>query len=123
MPATEVTIYQEGNGKAPLVEWINGLPRKVRRKCHARISALGESGNELRDPICRYLDDGIWELRFKKGKVNYRILYAFYGQNAVLLTHGITKEDEVPKNEIERAKRYLTNYRNDSKLHTYPGEP
>jgi len=37
--------------------------------------------------------------------VNYRILYCFYGQGVALLVAGITKEDKVPEQEIERAVR------------------
>jgi Phage derived protein Gp49-like (DUF891) len=35
--------------------------------------------------------------------VNYRILYFFSGKAAVVLSHGITKEREVPTREIDRA--------------------
>jgi hypothetical protein len=39
----------------------------------------------------------------KVGTVNYRILYFFCGSNVVCLSHGFTKEGEVPDAEIETA--------------------
>jgi hypothetical protein len=35
--------------------------------------------------------------------LQYRILYFFHGRNTVVLSHGITKSQKVPAQEIERA--------------------
>ena len=40
------------------------------------------------------------------GTVNYRILYFFCGSNAVCLSHGFTKEGEIPDKEINRAIKH-----------------
>jgi putative component of toxin-antitoxin plasmid stabilization module len=64
------------------------------------------------------LRDGIYELRTRYGSVNYRILYGYAGQNIVLLSHGCTKEREVPKAEIERAIKNIKNYKQNPKAHT-----
>ncbi|MBW4640803.1 MAG: type II toxin-antitoxin system RelE/ParE family toxin [Gloeocapsa sp. UFS-A4-WI-NPMV-4B04] len=37
------------------------------------------------------LTDGIYELRAKHIRVQYRILYFFYGQNVAILAHAITR--------------------------------
>ena len=50
-----------------------------------------------------FLRDGIYELRVKHGRVNYRILYFFSGRNVVVVSHGLTKEKAVPVREIEKA--------------------
>jgi phage-related protein len=56
------------------------------------------------------LRDGIYELRARSGHVNYRLLYFFHGRDIAIVAHGLTKEREVPRVEIERAierrKRY-----------------
>jgi phage-related protein len=64
---------------------------------------LAEHGHELRRPHCDYLGDGVFELRARLGRVNYRILYFFFGQNVVGLAAGLTKEEEVPDQDIQRA--------------------
>ena len=123
MPQTETIFYQDAKGRLPLLRWFDGLRNKVVDKGIAKITLLEKQGNELRFPNCKHIDGDIWSLRFKRGKVNYRILYAFCGQNVVLLTNGTTKEKQIPNVEIERAKRYLANYRSNPERHAYPGGP
>jgi len=62
-----------------------------------------ELGHELRRPEADLLRDGIYELRARLGTVNYRILYFFHGRNVAVLAHAITKENEIPVVEINRA--------------------
>jgi len=122
MPATEVIIYQESEGDVPFLEWFDRLPAKVQVKCLARLEALQEYGSELRRPIADYLRDGIYELRTSFQHVNYRMLYAFVGQNVALLSHGLVKESKVPPAEIglaiERKKRFDAN----PEQHSFRGE-
>jgi phage-related protein len=62
-------------------------------------------GHELRRPYADYLRAGVHELRARVGRVNYRILY-FFGDDEIILSHGFTKEREIPDAEIERARRH-----------------
>ena len=101
---------------------MDDLPDKVQDKCIALIELLAETGHKLRRPHCDFLEQGIYELRARRGNVNYRILYAFVGRNVVLLSHGFFKERKVPKKEIYRAIRNLDNYKKDPKTHTYSGQ-
>ena len=108
MPPTEVRAFRdaERGGTVPLRVWLDDLRRrepKAHAKCLARILELAQKGNEMRDPHARYLRDGIWELRAKSGRVQYRLLYFFFGKNIVTVSHGIVKEREVPPSEIELA--------------------
>lgn len=122
MPKTVVLIYRETEGSAPLLDWLDELPEKAQDKITARIELLAERGRELRRPQCDYLEQQIYELRIRLGHVHYRVLYAFVGQDAVLLSHGCTKEDAVPKKEIARALRNLAAYRSAEAKHTYREE-
>jgi phage-related protein len=47
--------------------------------------------------------DGIYELRASHHGVHYRVLYFFAGKAVVVVSHGFTKEREVPAREIETA--------------------
>jgi len=122
MPKTELKIYQETNGKVPLLEWLDGLAEAVKIKCLVKIGRLAEFGNELRRPDCDFLQDGIYELRIRHGTVQYRILYGFAGKNLVLLSHGCTKEKAVPKREIQAALNRLREFRRNPAAHTYSEE-
>lgn len=74
----------------------------------AYIDKLKESGTRVGEPVTKHLDGEIWELRPLKN----RVLYAYYEDNTfILLTHFVKKTQKTPKREIERAKRYLKDFR------------
>ncbi len=120
MPQTEVYVYSDGDD-APVLDWIDQLrrrdPNAVARIATA-VDKLRQFGNELRRPHADYLRDGILELRVKVGRVNYRILYFYHGRNVALLAHGLTKEKEVPKVDIERAIQRRQIYLQNPPAHT-----
>ena len=121
MPRADVGYYQEGKA-VPVLDWLRELRQRDRRayaRCVVRIQRLAQEGHALRRPETDYLRDGIYELRARQGRVNYRILYFFHGQNVVILAHGLTKEDEVPDAEIERALRRKEAFEQNPKLHLY----
>ncbi len=97
MPRTDVVFYQEDQEDR----------------------ATGRVWHELRRPLADILRDGIYELRIRKGKVNFRILYFFHGKNVAILGHALTKEDRVPKGDIERAVRRKKAYQADPATHTH----
>lgn len=121
MPKTNVLFFAEDDGSAPLLEWLDGLLPKVQDKCIVRIERLGELGHDLRRPEADLLRDGIHELRASHQSVHYRMLYFFHEQRAVV-THGLTKEQQVPDREIELALRRRAAFENDPKRHTYKEE-
>lgn len=125
MPLTEVIFYQDDSGRAPVVEWLRELRRLDRKgyaKCVPRIRRLAELGHELRRPEADYLQDGIYELRARRGRVNYRILYFFRDQDSAVLAHALTKEGEIPESDIDRAIRRKQAFDQDPRRHTYEGE-
>lgn len=106
MPATELNYYMESDGGVPVRDWLWDLRARNPRafaKCAAKIVRLAALGYELRRPDADLLRDGIYELRAREGRVNYRILYFFHGRNIAFLAHALTKEDKVPAGDIERA--------------------
>ncbi len=121
MSKTAIIIYQDANGSAPLLDWLDGLSVRARNKCLVKIQMLAESGHDLRRPHCDLLDRGIWELRARAGHVHYRILYFFHGRNVVVASHGFAKEGQVPRREIERAAQRRERYIQDPMTHTYEG--
>lgn len=65
----------------------------------------------IREPYRKYLSDGIFELRAKEGYGITCVLYFFYVDQHIILTNGfIKKTQKTPRREIERAKKYCTDY-------------
>jgi len=122
VPQSEVIFYREGD-IVPVREWLKKQPIKVQVKCLAYIAQLEAKGYELRRPTADYLREGIYELRPSCHGVNYRILYFFAGKNVVVVSHGLTKEGDVPAVEIERAIERKRKFEADPARHTYkPGK-
>ncbi len=112
-------LLQDDANTVPVPEWLDSLPAKALDKCRVRIERLRDLGHELRRPEADYLRDGIYEIRVRLGKTNYRMLYFFHGQIAAVLAHGLVKESEVPQRDIELAIQRKVNFQRDPDRHTY----
>jgi phage-related protein len=124
MPQTTLLFYRDADGISPVWEWLKELRAKNSKafaKCAVRIRRLAEMGHELRRPEADLLRDGIYELRARLSTVNYRLLYFFHGRNVAVLAHSITKEDEIPPVEINRAVERKRAFAADPVKHTFIG--
>ncbi len=122
MPRTSVVFYREPGGEAPVLAWLVKLRKRDQRayaSCVAAVERLATFGHELRRPLADFLRDGIYELRIRKGRINYRILYFYHGQGLAILGHAITKEDVVPDIEIDRCLRRKRAFESDPEGHSY----
>jgi hypothetical protein len=122
MPRTDVIFYKEDGNDVPVLDWLKELRRTDQRAYESGVAAiarLAEFGHELRRPLADILRDNIHELRIRKGRVNYRILYFFHGRNLAILGHALTKEERVPRADIERAIRRKKAFESDPARHCY----
>jgi len=123
MPPVEVKLFRRADGTVLVDEWLEKQEPKVRYKCIGAIERLGQMGYELciipgREAAS--LGHGLYELRVRYGSVNYRILFFFHGREVVVLTHGFTKERQVPPKQIRLAMRMKAEYEVDPESHSAP---
>lgn len=110
MPRCKVEFLQSDSGAIPALDWLRALPKGPQAKGWAMITLLAENGQALRRPHADYLRDGIYELRWRWQRVNYRFLYFFRGSGIIIVSHGITKIGRVPNHDIDltiKLKRQL----------------
>ena len=93
-------------------EFIDSQDPKTQRKFFFVVQLLEEFGHKLPQPHAKYIDDEIFELRFKGREGAIRVLYFFFHQDKAIFTNGfIKKSDKTPKNEkeiaIQRRKLFL----------------
>ncbi len=123
MPLTSIIFYAESDGKSPVVDWLSQLKLKNRQgfaNCFARIHQLQQTGYQLRRPSADYLRDGIYELRARHHKVQYRILYFFNGKDIAVLSHSIIKKTSaVPNKDIDIAIKRKKLFEDNPQKHTY----
>ena len=125
LPAVQMVFFQIRAGHAPAVDWLKELRRtnaKAFIKCRVALTRLALLGHELRRPEADYLRDGIHELRWRLGSVNYRLLYFFHGRTVAVVAHGLTKEDTVLATDINRAIACKAAFAANPILHTFIGE-
>ena len=111
MEKYEIEFFQLENGTEPAKEFIASLPPKMIAKMLRIIDLLEENGPLLRMPYSEYLRDGIFEIRAKQGSDISRILYFFVIGRKIILTNGFVKKTmKTPASEIEKAKKYKSDY-------------
>ena len=92
-------------------EFLDELDVKMRNKILDNLKHLQIHGTFLREPYSKPLGDGIFELRTRWGNDITRVLYFFFAEKRIVLTHGfIKKTQRTLVREIERAKRYRLIY-------------
>lgn len=103
-------FYEKGD-EIPVKEFLDSIDKKMRTKFLMEIKLLEEKGNELREPYSKPLGDGIFELRAKVGTDISRVLYFFYYEGRIILTHGFVKKTQkTPPSEIQKAKQYRKDF-------------
>jgi phage-related protein len=121
MPPVSLVFYRDDSETVPVRDWLVELRRRNQRafaKLLVRLRRLAELGHELRRPEADYLRDGIYELRVREGRVNYRILYGFHNRQIAVLAHGLTKESNVPNVDIEKAIERMSRLNAKPDVHT-----
>jgi len=69
-----VIFYRSAYGKCHIEKFVEDLPVEDAEEVVASIAALRELGNKARRPLADYLEDGIYELRARRLKKQFRVL-------------------------------------------------
>lgn len=107
----ELIFYKTKNGKIPIVEFIRGLPDKLKAKALKDLELLETYGNDLTMPYSRAMGNGLFELRILQSNNIARIFYFFREKNRIILTNGFLKKtQQTPPRELEKAFKYKQEY-------------
>ena len=115
----EIIFYKDKNGNSPVLEYINELENKNDNFSKSKLKKIQNQIQRLEmfvtrngKPIVKHIEGEIWELR----PVPNRILFAAWIENSFVLLHHFRKDTQkTPRNEIEKAKRELENFKERSK--------
>ena len=78
MEEYEIELYEKIDGSCPIAEFLDELAPKMWAKIARNIDMLAEHNINLREPLVKPLEEGIFELRTQQGGDITRILYFFY---------------------------------------------
>lgn len=105
MSKFKAEFYKTKDGTKPAKDFMLSQDDKMKAKLFGLVDILEEYGNSLREPYSKPLGDGIFELRAKVGTNISRVLYFFYYEGRIILTHGFVKKTQkTPPSEIKKAK-------------------
>lgn len=99
-----------------MLDFLLSLNPKMRAKVYSEIELLQRHGPNLREPYVKPIKGeeykGIFELRVKFASDITRIFYFTFSKNTFVLLNGfIKKSDKTPKMELDRARRYMDDYK------------
>ncbi len=106
----EVTFYKDNSGNSPIEEFLLGLEKGNRILVAVTRQSLQKLKNRFyhKEPLSKYIESGLWELRVKAGSNILRILYTFRKGKLIILLHAfVKKQQKTPKNELEIARNRL----------------
>lgn len=107
----EVEFCRDERGRAPFVEYLDGLSAGMRAKTLRSVQLLRSEGTRLREPDTKQLGDGLFELRTTFGGLQGRSLFFFFDGKKVVITHGfIKKTRKTPLRELRRARQMREDY-------------
>lgn len=101
-----INFYRDHDGSKPVGDFIRSLDVKIKAKVVSDLHILEILGNTAREPLSKYVSDGIFELRSIAGSSIVRILYFFDGNKVIIATNGfVKKQQKTPLDEIDKAKQ------------------
>lgn len=114
----DIEFYEDKNGESEVYEYIQKLRKSKTKenkqklkKIYMYIELLVEHGLSLKEPYIKKLDKEIWELR----TIRDRILFAsWYNNKFILLSVFLKQTQKTPQREIEKAIRFLEDYKKRS---------
>jgi len=111
MSERKIELYETHDGKVPVQDFLDELPRAHKAKAFQEIDLLALFGAELKMPHAKHLAGKLWELRIKSHSDISRIIYFIPVQEKIILLSGfIKKGNKTPPNELNRAKKYLSDW-------------
>lgn len=110
----EIIFYKNSSGSSPVEEALDRL--KVTNIILWRQALKGiekiKNREYHKEPLSKYLESGLWELRVKSGTGILRIIYTFKkGQIIILLHLFVKKKQKTPADELNIARKRLLEIR------------
>ncbi len=107
-----IKFYRLPNGNSPVKEFLDSLSGKQAQKVLWVLQLVEEMDIVPRQYFKKLVgSEGIWEVRIRFGRDNYRLLGFFANGNFLILTSGFAKKTQkTPHQEIALAIRRKNEY-------------
>lgn len=114
----KVKFYADGNGKSPVLKYLEKLNEKERAKILKYIEFLREHKGVLDEPYSKHIKGKIRELRVDFARNRHRIFYFTFLDKNIILLHAFLKHTEkTPFAEIKQAEENYNNVINNKEIY------
>lgn len=106
----EVFFYKDEKGNSPIEKFLDELEKTNSLLYDQTLKGFEKLKNRAyhKEPLSKYLEPGLWELRIKSGNNILRVMYTFAKGQIIILLHGfVKKQQKTPIKELEEARRRL----------------
>lgn len=106
----EIHFYEDEKGNSPIEDFLLEIGKSNR----ILVAQIRKEIKKLRykiyhkEPLSKYIESGIWELRIKSRTDIVRVFYTFSKGKVIILLHGfIKKKQKTPIKELEIVRKRL----------------
>lgn len=106
----KISFYTDDEGDSPIEKFLDGLELKDRLLFNQTLKGFEKLKNRVyhKEPLSKYLESGLWELRIRSGTNILRVIYTFKkGQIIILLHIFVKKQQKTPQGDLEIARKRL----------------
>lgn len=106
----KIIFYKDDNNNVPIEKFLTELAKTNQVLLAQTLKGIEKLRNKAyhREPLSKYLESQLWELRIKAGTNILRIIYTFQTGHIIILLHGfIKKGQKTPLKELEIARKRL----------------
>lgn len=106
----QIYFYKDSLGKSPIENFFLKLSKTNKVLLAQSLKGIEKLKNRAyhKEPLSKYIEPGLWELRIRSGTDILRILYTFTkGQIIILLHVFVKKQQKTPMGELEESRKRL----------------
>ncbi len=104
----KIKFYIKKNNSNPVLNFINKLEKSDQAKLLGCLKSMEELGLKCPRVKLRQIKDKLWEIKIKAIGGGYRIFYALFRDEILILLHAFKKQTKkTPQKEINKAMNRL----------------
>lgn len=104
--AWKIFFYEKPNGKSPVEELLDSLPKAAKAKCISYIELFITEGFKLSANYLEKVEDNLWALRPESSNKEYRLFFCRTEDETIVFLHAVHKKTRrLRPNDIEIARR------------------
>jgi len=104
-PEWTTEFYTTSSGESPVEEFLDSLDKTTRVRFFWSMEQLRVRNVHAREPLVKYLEGKLWELREESRGNIFRVIYFFFTGQQIVFLHGFQKKSrKTPRKELEIAQ-------------------